>query len=163
MMLAVMALLTAPQAAKAQTYTVTFTASKGGTLSTEYGGGVSVTNGTKTFQAEKGATIQFTITSHKGYKLSSLIVDNFDVTQYTPIDNNKVNQYLNNVQNNRSVVVGFTLTADLNNDGKADIADLMAMLKLISDKGYNKVVDMNNDGKLDMADVKEYIEVIEKQ
>ncbi|MBP5340607.1 MAG: hypothetical protein J6Z14_15100 [Prevotella sp.] len=162
MMLAVMALIAAPQVAKAQTYTVTFTASKGGTIATDYAGGVSVNNGTTTFQAAKGATVQFTVTPDKGYKLSSLIVDGFDVTPYVQYDsNNKVNSNINNIQNNRSVKATFVLRADLNNDGKQDIADLMAMLTLISNKSYNEAADLNKDKKLDMKDVKAFVEMIE--
>ena len=43
-------------------------------------------------------------------------------------------------------------SGDLNNDGKVDIADAVAVLNIMAAAGYTDEADLNHDGKVDIAD-----------
>ena len=54
---------------------------------------------------------------------------------------------------NVTVTVKVKLPGDVNGDLKVDAADIMAVLKIMLENGYDQKADVNNDNKVDIADI----------
>ena len=59
---------------------------------------------------------------------------------------------------NHNTILTRCLPADLNDDGRIDIADAVSVLELMASSVYDQAADLNSDGKVDVAD---FVSVLE--
>ncbi len=72
-------------------------------------------------------------------------------------------RYLISFDMNHNTIVTRNLYADLNLDGKTDIADAVAILEVMARDEYSTAADLNGDGKVDIADFVAVLETMAKQ